>query len=164
MSESLMRRRSHSSRLDPDLARGEYAPPGNRTEDSRPPESRNSGAGTVAKKFTIDVFDHARSNRGAALARPSGIRGRRSVAMWFSQEASLAYETGIAPALSDAGLLAVRKGRPKHTNEIVTLSGYNGLSLKHFGMALTRATVSGLDARIDPATGRPIARFAKGGI
>ena len=49
--------------------------------------------------------------------------------MWFSQETSLAYETGIARALSDAGLLAVRKDRQKHINEIVTVSGYNGLSL-----------------------------------
>jgi hypothetical protein len=53
--------------------------------------------------------------------------------MWFTQETSLAYETGIAPVLSDAGLLAVRKDRQKHTHEIVTVSGYNGLSLSHIG-------------------------------
>jgi hypothetical protein len=57
-------------------------------------------------------------NRVQPLVRPSGIPGRCFVAMWFSEDTRVAYESGISPAVSDAGFKPIRIDRKEHNNEI----------------------------------------------
>lgn len=52
------------------------------------------------------------------IPRPGGIPGRCFVAMWFSDETRPAYESGIEPAISDAGFKPIRIDRKEHNNEI----------------------------------------------
>src|ERR1035441_3898061 len=57
-------------------------------------------------------------NRVQPLPRPGGIPGRCFVAMWFSDATRAAYESGIEPAVSEAGFKPIRIDRKEHNNEI----------------------------------------------
>lgn len=52
------------------------------------------------------------------LPRPGGIPGRCFVAMWFSDVTRGAYESGIEPAVKDAGFTPIRIDQKEHNNEI----------------------------------------------
>jgi hypothetical protein len=52
------------------------------------------------------------------IARPGGIPGRCFVAMWFSTDTTAAYESGIEPAVREAGFIPIRIDLKEHNNEI----------------------------------------------
>ena len=81
------------------------------------------GQGLIA--FTLTASDEVVArltttgwNKVQPLVRPTGIPGRCFVAMWFSEDTRAAYESGISPALSDAGFTPIRIDRKEHNNEI----------------------------------------------
>jgi hypothetical protein len=57
-------------------------------------------------------------NRVQPLPRSGGIPGRCFVAMWFSDVTRAAYESGIEPAVKEAGFMPIRIDRKEHNNEI----------------------------------------------
>jgi nucleoside 2-deoxyribosyltransferase len=52
------------------------------------------------------------------LPRLGGIPGQCFVAMWFSDQTRAAYESGIEPAVRDAGFTPTRIDKKEHNNEI----------------------------------------------
>jgi len=52
------------------------------------------------------------------LSRPGGFPGRCFIAMWFSDETRAAYDSGIEPAVVDAGFKPIRIDQKEHNNEI----------------------------------------------
>jgi hypothetical protein len=57
-------------------------------------------------------------SRVQPLARTGGIPGRCFVAMWFSDVTRAAYDSGIEPAVKEAGFTPIRIDRKEHNNEI----------------------------------------------
>jgi nucleoside 2-deoxyribosyltransferase len=57
-------------------------------------------------------------NRVQPLPRPGGIPGRCFVAIWFSDQTRGAYESGIEPAVKEAGFTLIRIDQKEHNNEI----------------------------------------------
>jgi nucleoside 2-deoxyribosyltransferase len=57
-------------------------------------------------------------NQVQPLPRSGGIPGRCFVAMWFSDETRAVYESGIRPAIADAGFEPIRIDQKEHNNEI----------------------------------------------
>jgi hypothetical protein len=78
------------------------------------------------------------------LLRPGGIPGRCFVAMWFSEETRAAYESGIEPAVSDAGFKPIRIDRKEHNNEIPGEIIAEIRNCQFVGGGLHRATGGGI--------------------
>jgi len=72
-----------------------------------------AGPGEVQLKLSMDGWKQVQP-----LPRPGGIPGRCFVAMWFSEETRAAYDSGIEPAIVDAGFKPIRIDRKEHNNEI----------------------------------------------
>jgi hypothetical protein len=73
-----------------------------------------TGAGPNVVELTLSMDGW---NRVQPLSG-HGVPGQCFVAMWFSEQTRDAYESGIEPAIRNAGFTAIRIDRKEHNNEI----------------------------------------------